>query len=266
MMRVVVITSLDQGIASLVLPELVQRHDVAALIKVSRIGKATATADWKRKLRKMRKVGVLGALNGVRIRNWFLNDAATLLKIENVEQVAARLGVTVLHVPYVNSPETQAHLERLKPDLAISMGNSFIAPRIFTIPKHGSINCHHEVLPEYKGAQSIIWQIHDGSRTTGYTVHKIDNTIDGGDILYQERLPIRFSSRLRDTVVNTMADLYRQSAVGVAKVIDNFTEMESRATRQGKGRSFTTPTAFEFMRIALNHRRAARSKDAVISK
>jgi methionyl-tRNA formyltransferase len=264
MMRVVVITSLDQGVASLVLPELVGRHDLAALIKVSKIGKPTATADWKRKLRKLRKVGLLGALNGVRIRNWFLTDAAALLKVENVEQVAARLGVTVLHVPYVNSPETQAHLERLKPDVAISLGNSFIAPRIFTIPKHGSINCHHEVLPDYKGAQSIIWQIHDGSKTTGYTVHKIDNTIDGGDILYQEQLPIRFSPRLRDTVVNTMSDLYRQSAFGVAKVIDNFTEMESRATRQGKGRSFTTPTALEFMRIALNHRRAV--KDAARSK
>jgi methionyl-tRNA formyltransferase len=264
MMRVVVITSLDQGVASLVLPELVGGHDVAALIKVSKIGKPTATADWKRKLRKLRKVGLLGALNGVRIRNWFLTDAAALLKVENVEQVAARLGITVLHVPYVNSPETQAHLERLKPDLAISLGNSFIAPRIFTIPKHGSINCHHEVLPDYKGAQSIIWQIHDGSKTTGYTVHKIDNTIDGGDILYQERLPIRFSPRLRDTVVNTMSDLYRQSAFGVAKVVDNFPELESRAVRQGKGRSFTTPTALEFMRIALNHRRAV--KDAALSK
>jgi hypothetical protein len=61
-----------------------------------------------------------------------------------------------------------------------------------------------------------------------------------------------------------MSDLYRQSAFGVAKVVDNFTELESRAVRQGKGRSFTTPTALEFMRIALNHRRAV--KDAALSK
>ena len=252
-MRVVIVTSMDRGLASLVLPELVKRHSVAGIVKCE--STSAPTGGVKRKLKKLLRIGVLGAVNGIRIRPWFFSEPANRLGIRALNDVANELGVPIWSVPFVNSPQTILALRDANADLAISLGNSYIAHRVFSIPQRGMINVHHEILPAYKGAQSIIWQIHAGSRETGYTVHKIDRTIDGGNILYQERRPILFGRDIHETVVASLADVYAASVSGLVNTIDNFDELERLSTPQAQGQAFTTPTIWQFLRIMRQHKR-----------
>ena len=89
----------------------------------------------------------------------------------------------------------------LNVDLAISLGCSYISSKIFNIPKYGMINIHHEILPEYQNAQSVIWQLFNNSNKTGYTIHKITKKIDDGPILFKKERDIIISDTLRKTLV-----------------------------------------------------------------
>ena len=120
------------------------------------------------------------------------------------------------------------------------------------------INIHHEILPEFQGAQSIIWQVYEGTLMTGYTIHQIDRRIDTGDILYQERISIDLRPTLRETVSHNCARLYEASAKGLVNVIINYPELVANAVHQRGGRSFTTPAFWQYLRMVRQHRRLYR--------
>lgn len=117
---------------------------------------------------------------------------------------------------------------------------------------------HHEVLPRFHGAQSVNWPIYDGSTETGYTVHRIDRHIDTGDILYQEKMPLQVKPSLGETVDANVSRLYEASAEGLVDVINNFTELAASAKPQAGGRSFTTPTFWQYLRMVRQPRKPYR--------
>jgi methionyl-tRNA formyltransferase len=177
--------------------------------------------------------------------------------VEDIEALCAHYGVPFEVVPSLNSPETEGAFRAAGADLGLSLGNSYISPRIFEIPEKGMINLHGEILPEYRGAQSVLWPIHDGSDQTGFTIHRIDSTIDGGDILYQVRNRIRFHPTLRETVVRG-TPRGPEVAAAVRLACEEFDRLAAAATPQGPGRSLTTPTLRQFLRMVRNHRRMYR--------
>ena len=48
-------------------------------------------------------------------------------------------------------------------------------------------------LPEYRGCNQFSFAIADGKTEFGTTVHKMEQNIDGGDILFERRFPIPFN-------------------------------------------------------------------------
>jgi methionyl-tRNA formyltransferase len=152
-------------------------------------------------------------------------------------------------VPYTNSIETQQILSELRPDIGLSLGNGYISAKVFKIPRYGMINIHHEILPDYQNAQSIIWQLYNGSSETGYTIHCIDKNIDTGDILLQERVPIVFKPTLGETVAATMAALLDSSAIGLKRLLEDFNTYFDAGVPQGGGAKYTTPTYRQYLKI-----------------
>lgn len=52
------------------------------------------------------------------------------------------------------------------------------------------INVHPSLLPEFPGAHAVAEQLAAGVRESGVTVHVVDEGIDTGPILLQERVPV----------------------------------------------------------------------------
>ncbi len=117
------------------------------------------------------------------------------------------------------------------------------------------INVHHELLPEFQGAQSIIWQLYYGSLTTGFTIHKIDKSIDTGNILLRQEMPIELKGDLAATINHNYLRLRERSVHALADVVADYQRYESAARPQGPGRKFTTPSIWQFLRIRRNFRR-----------
>jgi methionyl-tRNA formyltransferase len=248
-MRIVILTSIRKGTASYCIP-LIKASTSAEIVQViySRGQIKKDLAYYRKRWRKVMRIGLLGALNGVRIRPWF-EGAGLKQQLTDIEQLCRQLDLPFLETPFIGHPDTLAAMQRADAHLGISLGNPYIPKRIFMQPGMGMINIHGEVLPEFQNAQSIIWQIHEGSGFTGYTIHKIDQRIDTGDILKQERFPIPFRETLEETVRCGVDEILRRAGSGLVDVINHYPEMEKQARAQGKGRSFTTPSMVQFRRI-----------------
>jgi methionyl-tRNA formyltransferase len=61
---------------------------------------------------------------------------------------------------------------------------------IFDFPKYKTLNLHASLLPKYRGAAPIHRAIMAGEKETGNTIMLIDEGLDSGDILAQEKEPI----------------------------------------------------------------------------
>ena len=258
-MRVIILTSHLEGLASLCIPYLADIPEIEIVKIVYNEGRdSNVRRELRRKIKKTIKIGILGAMNGIRMRRWFGEDAYSRLNIERLDVLANRLGVHFETTPTINCQRTVDLFAKANAVLGVSLGNGYIGRRIFSIPKHGMINIHHEILPEFQGAQSIIWQVYEGTLMTGYTIHQIDRRIDTGDILYQERISIDLRPTLRETVSHNCARLYEASAKGLVNVIINYPELVANAVHQRGGRSFTTPTFWQYLQMVRQHRRLYR--------
>ena len=83
------------------------------------------------------------------------------------------------------------------------------------------INIHHEVLPRFQGAQSVIWQSYEGPAEMGYTINRIDRHMETGDILYQEKMPIQLRPTLRERVNVSLTRLCEANAEVLVDVNDH---------------------------------------------
>ncbi|GAB4473976.1 MAG: hypothetical protein Kow00124_13490 [Anaerolineae bacterium] len=259
-MDVIILTTQASALASVCLPHLVEAPGIRVKLIVNSQGIPPSRRRFiQRKLQKTLEVGPLGMLNGLRISRWYTRDTARLLGVEPLEQLAARYGIPFEVTATTNSPHTRDLFRRAEADLGLSLGNDYIAKSVFSIPRLGMINIHHELLPAFRGAQSVIWQLYEGSTETGYTIHQIDSHIDTGHLLYRETMPIELKPTLRETVSHNYARLFRASAAGLVYTITHYDELLSAAQPQGEGRSFTTPTFKQFRRMVRQHRRLYRA-------
>ena len=76
----------------------------------------------------------------------------------------------------------------LKPEVCFVFGAPLLKKEIFEIPKRGCINIHTGLVQYHRGVDSPYWALHEGRpETIGATLHYIDSSIDGGDIIAQSK-------------------------------------------------------------------------------
>ncbi len=248
-MKLVLLTSFRFGVASICLPVLAQSKMCSvAMVIVSRGRASSRLQHLRRKTRKVKQVGILGALNGIRMRAWYYGPPS-----DDIVELCWRLGIPVFETDRTNSDEVVRLLGMAGAELGLSLGNSYIAERVFSVPKFGMINLHGERLPEYQNAQSVIWPIYNMESTTGLTIHQIDRSIDTGKILYREEFPIAFRSRLEDTVRATITITRQRAPAAVRHACENYEGLVARAVPQKNVHPYTTPTIGQFIRMMKNN-------------
>ncbi len=250
-MDVLILTCSRAGTASRCLPELVKSSEIniAGVIYAER-GSTNRWSIMRRKLRKIKKIGLLGAINGLRIRKWYRGS-----EVDDLEILCARYDVAFYTSDYLNSDETARLFKLCNADLGLSLGNGYIAERIYSIPNHGMMNLHTERLPQYQNAQSVIWPIFNNETVTGITIHQIVRGIDMGPILYQEEFPIIFKSTLEMTVRATIRVTESRVPVAIRRACERYYELSNASTIQAPGNRYTTPSITSFIRMLLNNRK-----------
>lgn len=84
-----------------------------------------------------------------------------------------------------------AEISALAPDVIVVMAYGQILPRaVLEIPPIACLNLHASLLPSHRGAAPIQASIVAGDTETGITVMYMDEGLDTGDLLLQERIEI----------------------------------------------------------------------------
>lgn len=87
--------------------------------------------------------------------------------------------------------EFAALLSSIDPELIVVVAYGKILPQnVLDYPKHGCINVHGSLLPEYRGAAPMQRAIMDGKRETGVTTMMMDVGLDTGDMLLVGKIEI----------------------------------------------------------------------------
>jgi len=81
-------------------------------------------------------------------------------------------------------------IKSINPDIIVVVAFRMIPKSIWQIPKYGTINLHASLLPNYRGSAPINWTIINNENFTGVTTFFIDDKIDTGDILLQEKIKV----------------------------------------------------------------------------
>lgn len=261
-MKIFILTSSLNGIAAFSLPYLLssKKIRISGVVLINKIS-SNKISKIKKKVRKTLKIGVLGALNGLRMRQWYKEDVSELLKYSDLRTVCSKADLQLFEINNGSYKEVEEIIKSLNADLGISLENAYIPESIFSIPKSGMINVHHELLPEYQNAQSVIWSIYNGLDRTGFTIHKVNRGIDKGDILYRKTAEIEFKNYLSTTVTYNCAKLWKDSAKGLLRLIENYQHYDAKSYSQGLGYKYTTPSIKQVFKIYRNFYSLKKQKD-----
>jgi methionyl-tRNA formyltransferase len=128
-------------------------------------------------------VGVVTAPDKPAGRGMKMNESA-------VKQYAVEKGLKVLQPEKLKAPVFLEELRSLQADLQVVVAFRMLPEVVWNMPRMGSVNLHGSLLPQYRGAAPINWAVINGEKETGVTTFKLQQEIDTGNILLQERFPI----------------------------------------------------------------------------
>ena len=72
-----------------------------------------------------------------------------------------------------------------------------LSKEILSIPKYGCWNAHASILPRWRGAAPIQWSLLRGDEFTGVGIIKMDEGLDTGDVLIEEKIQINNSDNFQ---------------------------------------------------------------------
>lgn len=139
-----------------------------------------------------------------------------------VKARARELNLPVIEVENLRAPSFAKELKQLDADLFVVVAFRILPPDILEIPHKGSVNLHASLLPKYRGAAPIHWAIINGEKETGCTIFFLNEQVDAGTIIKQEKTPIGPNE--------TTGDVYnRLKKLGSTLMVEAVNEIEQES-------------------------------------
>ncbi|HEX8338231.1 MAG TPA: formyltransferase family protein [Pyrinomonadaceae bacterium] len=183
-----------------------------------------------------------------------------------LREVCAARGVPFHLVANYHTEEAAGLLRGAQADLGVIYGTNIIRESVFRIPRLGSINLHQGLAPFYRGGPPVFWELYNGEREVGLTVHFVAAKVDTGEILLQETAPLAYDDAHGDDfdafIAAYVERLRARSAELVARAVGLIAEggYEARPQDTSLGRRYRLPTKRE--KDELRRRLRARRRGA----
>lgn len=148
-------------------------------------------------------VGVITAPDKPAGRGRKLNESA-------VKQYAKSQDLNVLQPKNLKDEVFLEELKSLNANLQIVVAFRMLPKVVWQMPEYGTFNLHASLLPNYRGAAPINWAIINGETKTGVSTFFIDEKIDTGDMIMQEKVtitPTENAGSLHDKLMHTGSEL-----------------------------------------------------------
>jgi len=108
----------------------------------------------------------------------------------------------------LKNPVVVSMVKDLKPDLfVLAFVNDIMPYEVIKSATLGGVNYHPSLLPKYRGGSAINWAVIKGEKETGVTVHFINQRVDTGDIILQEKVTIESEDNVGSLYFNKLYPL-----------------------------------------------------------
>ena len=137
------------------------------------------------------------------------------IRISPVKQFALENEIKVLQPEKLKDPDFLNSLADLKADIFVVVAFRMLPEIVWKMPKLGTFNLHASLLPQYRGAAPLNWVLINGESETGVTSFMIDEKIDTGKIILQEKIPVSENTnagQLHDSLMLLGAELVVKTA------------------------------------------------------
>ena len=129
-------------------------------------------------------------------------------------------NIPVLQPEKLRNEEFLEEIKNLNADIFVVVAFRMMPKILFQIPPKGTFNLHASLLPQYRGAAPINFAIINDEKETGATTFFINEKIDEGNILLQDKLPIfpnENAGELHDRLMVLGATLIVKTLDGIAE-------------------------------------------------
>ncbi len=107
-----------------------------------------------------------------------------------VKKYSELKNIKLLQPENLSDPDFIKQIKKINPTLIVVVAFKKLPRILFEIPKYGTINLHASLLPDYRGAAPINWCLINNETYTGVSIIEINEKIDYGNILMQEKVLI----------------------------------------------------------------------------
>ena len=151
-----------------------------------------------------------------------------------VKAFALSRGLSVYQPETLRGEEFMELLEKLQPELiAVTAYGKILPESVLNFPKHGCINVHGSLLPEYRGAAPMQRAIIDGKSETGVTIMYMAKGLDTGDMLLVEKCAIEEDDNFED-IHDRLSEM---GAKALVKTVDNIKAGRAERVKQDDSRA-----------------------------
>ncbi|WP_137228034.1 methionyl-tRNA formyltransferase [Streptomyces sp. BPSDS2] len=168
---------------------------------------------------------------------------------DSVADLAEKHGVPVI---IRNRPDDELFelLREASPDIIVANNwRTWIPPRIYNLPRHGTLNIHDSLLPAYAGFSPLIWALINGEPEVGVTAHMMDEELDAGDIVVQRAVTVGPTDTATDLFHRTVDLIAPVTVEALGLIASGQTEFTSQDRSKA---SFFHKRAEEDIRIDWN--------------
>lgn len=154
------------------------------------------------------------------------------LRFSAVKEEALAQDIPLLQPEKLNEINTLNQLIAFNADVFVVVAFRMLPKAVWNIPPLGTFNLHASLLPQYRGAAPIHWAIINGEKETGLTTFLIDDKIDTGAILHQERMLIHPEETMGELSLRMQA----LSGKMIARTLDGLAVKSTIAMPQPKAK------------------------------
>ena len=132
----------------------------------------------------------------------------SVLKANNIPKITLNKSI--------NERESVDIIKSYNPDLLISiLGNEIFKKPIINLAPKGCLNLHTALLPKYRGLMPTFWALKNDEKYTGVSVFFVDEGIDSGPIVVQEKIEIG-----NKTLEELIKETKKKGMEAIAKAVD----------------------------------------------
>jgi folate-dependent phosphoribosylglycinamide formyltransferase PurN len=180
-------------------------------------------------------------------------------------EVDARLmgGIRARH-PHLDctdphAPEVLDFVRAQAPDYILLAGAPFLRASFYGLARHAALNRHLGLLPDFRGSDCALWALAlNRPESVGYSIHVVNERVDGGDVVLRRPMPIASDLTLEDY----LRRLRREGSEGFTAVVRQLLDGRPlRSLPQARQGPYYPPAGWTTQQKAVrNYERARRHR------